>query len=141
MKKLLLVMLLLSGYLFGAINVQTASKAELMSISGIGSKKADAIIKYRKTHKLKSADDLLKVKGIGKKIVYNVKNGVKNKSKSKSSTKKSTKKTQKSMSKKESHKKSSKKKEMKSQKQKLDKKSKKSLKKKKKKSSKKKEKK
>ncbi len=90
MKKLLLVMLLLSGYLFGSINVQTASKAELMSISGIGSKKADAIIKYRKTHKLKSAADLLKVKGIGKTIVNNVKNGVK--SKGKSSTKKSTKK-------------------------------------------------
>jgi len=79
MKKLLLVMLLLSGYLFGAINVQTASKADLMTISGIGEKKADAIIKYRKTHRLKSANDLLKVPGIGKNIVNNVKKGVKSK--------------------------------------------------------------
>ena len=79
MKKLLLVMILLSGYLFGAINVQTASKAELMSISGIGAKKADAIIKYRKQHKLKSTDDLLKVPGIGKGIVNNVKGNVQSK--------------------------------------------------------------
>ena len=72
-KKIIMVMLLLSTYLVAGINVQTASKAELMSISGIGEKKADAIIKYRKTHKLKSADDLLKVKGIGQGIVSNVK--------------------------------------------------------------------
>jgi len=81
MKKLLLVMLLLSSYLFGAINVQTASKSELMSISGVGEKKADAIIKYRKKHRLKSADDLLKVPGIGKNIVHNIKKDVKNKKK------------------------------------------------------------
>ena len=74
MKKIIMVMLLLSSYLMAGINVQTASKAELMSIAGIGEKKADAIIKYRKTHKLKSADDLLHVKGIGKGIVNNVKN-------------------------------------------------------------------
>ena len=80
-KKLLIVMLLLSTYLVAAINVQTASKAELMSISGIGEKKASSIIKYRKTHKLKSADDLLKVKGIGKGIVKNVKGNVKSKAK------------------------------------------------------------
>jgi competence protein ComEA len=79
MKKLLLVMLLLSSYLFGAMNLQTASKADLMKISGIGAKKADAIIKYRKTHKIKSADDLLKIKGFGKGIVGNVKGNVKSK--------------------------------------------------------------
>jgi competence protein ComEA len=85
-------MLLLSSYLFGAINVQTASKAELMSISGIGEKKADAIIKYRKKHKLKSADDLLKVPGIGQGIVKNVKGNVKNKQKPKAKNKKEMKK-------------------------------------------------
>ncbi len=80
-KKLLIVMLLLSTYLIAAMNVQTASKAELMSISGIGEKKANAIIKYRKTDKLKSTDDLLKVKGIGKGIIRNVKGNVKSKTK------------------------------------------------------------
>jgi len=87
-------MVLLSGYLFGAINVQTASKAELMSISGIGEKKADAIIKYRKKHKLKSTDDLLKVPGIGKGIVKNVKGNVKSK---KNSAKQKMQKNKKSM--------------------------------------------
>ena len=72
-KKIIIAMLVLSTYLVAAINVQTASKEELMSISGIGKKKADAIMKYRKTNKLKSADDLLKVDGIGKGIVKNVK--------------------------------------------------------------------
>ena len=84
-KKLLIVMLVLSTYLVAAMNVQTASKSELMSISGIGEKKASSIIKYRKTHKLKSADDLLKVKGIGKGIVKNIKGNVKNKAKGASS--------------------------------------------------------
>ena len=101
-------MLLLGSYLFGAMNVQTASKAELMSISGIGEKKADAIIKYRKKHRLKSADDLLKVPGIGKNIVKNVKKGVKNKQ-SKSGAKKSSQK-KKNMKKKGSQKKEMKKK-------------------------------
>ena len=105
MKKLLLVMLLLSSYLFGAMNVQTASKAELMSISGIGEKKADAIIKYRKKHKLRSADDLVKVPGIGKNIANNVKHNVKNKKNKVASQKnKMHKKSNKKMSKENAHK-------------------------------------
>lgn len=96
-KKILIAMLVLSTYLVAAMNVQTASKAELMSISGIGEKKANSIIKYRKTKKLKSADDLLKVNGIGKGIVKNVKGNVKNKpkNKSKANTKSKSKKTSK----------------------------------------------
>ena len=111
MKKLLLVMLLLSSYLFGAMNVQTASKAELMTISGIGEKKADAIIKYRKKHRLKSANDLLNVPGIGKNIVNNVKKGIKSKKSKVSSVGKEMRKksSKKSMQQKKSMKKSSKK--------------------------------
>ncbi|NPA73130.1 MAG: helix-hairpin-helix domain-containing protein [Epsilonproteobacteria bacterium] len=78
-KKILLTIIFLSASLFAAINLQTASKEELMSIAGIGAKRADAIIKYRKTHRIKSADDLLNIKGIGKNVVYNVKKGIKNK--------------------------------------------------------------
>lgn len=65
------------SFMFASIDVQTASKAELMSIKGIGSKKADSIIKYRKSNKLRTADDLKNIKGIGKSIVNNVKNDVK----------------------------------------------------------------
>jgi len=82
MKKLLIVMLLLSTYLVASMNLQTASKEQLMSIAGIGAKKAMAIMEYRKKHNINSVSDLLKVKGIGKKIVDNVKNGVKNRAKS-----------------------------------------------------------
>jgi len=89
MKKIFIAVLFFSAYLFASINLQTASKEELMSISGIGAKRAAAIIKYRKTHRIKSADDLLKIKGIGKNVVENVKKGVKNKKRT--ATKKATK--------------------------------------------------
>ena len=103
MKKIL-VMLAISISFLAAINVQKASKDELMCIKGIGAKKATAILKYRKSHKLKSADDLLEIKGFGKALVKNVKNDVKSSAcgGKKSSKKKSTKKTSKKKSAKKS---------------------------------------
>ena len=77
MKKIVLFMALSVSFLFSAINLQTASKKDLMCINGIGAKKAEAILKYRKANKLKSADDLLKIKGFGKGVVANVKAGKK----------------------------------------------------------------
>ena len=64
--------------------LNTVSKAELMEIKGIGEAKADAIIKSRKFH---SFDDVLKVKGVGEKLVSNIKNDVKSQSKSEKPTK------------------------------------------------------
>jgi len=61
-----------------AINFQTASKEELMSIKGIGEKKAEAIMKYRRSHKIKSVADLKNVPGIGEVIADNAKRGIKN---------------------------------------------------------------
>jgi len=60
------------------MDVQTASKKDLMCIKGIGEKKATAIIEYRKKNKLKSVDDLLKIKGFGKSIIDNIKKENKN---------------------------------------------------------------
>ena len=98
------------SFLFSAINVQSASKDELMCIKGIGDKKADAIIKYRKTNKLKSAEDLINIKGLGKVLVQNVKNEVKSVAcGGKKSAKKST--SKKTSTKKSSTKSSSKKSE------------------------------
>ena len=110
MKKILVTSLLMFS-LASALNVQKASKDELMCIKGIGEKKASAIMKYRKSHKLKSAQDLLEIKGFGKSLVKNVEKDIKSvacggKKSSKTSAKKSTKK---SIEKKSSDKKSSKK--------------------------------
>ena len=65
------------SFLFSAINIQTASKKDLMCIKGIGDKKADAILKYRKANTLKSVDDLINIKGFGKGIIINVKADIK----------------------------------------------------------------
>ncbi len=77
MKKILLLLAISTSLLFSAINLQKASKDELMCIKGIGAKKADAIIKYRKSSKIKKPEDLLEIKGFGKGIVNNVKKSVK----------------------------------------------------------------
>jgi competence protein ComEA len=60
------------------INLNTASLAQLASLSGVGKKKAAAIIEYRtKNGKFKSVDDLVNVKGIGKKMLQKLKGKVK----------------------------------------------------------------
>ena len=98
MKKILFMLVVTLSFL-SALNVQNASKDELMCIKGIGEKKATAIMKYRKSHKLKSAQDLLEIKGFGKVLVKNVEKNIKSvacggkKSSKKSSSKKETKKT------------------------------------------------
>ncbi len=91
LKKLFLALTFTAVSLF-AINFQTASKDELMTIKGIGEKRASAIMKYRKSNKIKSATDLTKVPGIGTEIADNAKKGLKNavSKKAKSTTKKAT---------------------------------------------------
>lgn len=91
MKKILFFMFLSISFLFSAVNLQTASKDDLMCIKGIGEKKADAIIKYRKSNKLKSASDLSELKGFGEAIIAAVKSGTKTvKCGGKKTTKKTT---------------------------------------------------
>ncbi len=53
-----------------AVNINTASKAELMSVRGIGEKRAEAIIAYRDQNgPFKSVDDLESVQGVGPAIL------------------------------------------------------------------------
>lgn len=49
------------------ININTANKDLLMSIKGIGEKRAEAIIAYRnKNGPFKTVDQLAEIKGVGK---------------------------------------------------------------------------
>lgn len=73
MKKIVALLMLCCSFLFAQINLQTASKEELMGIKGIGEKKADQIMEYRKTNTINNPEDLKNIKGFGDSIVGNVK--------------------------------------------------------------------
>lgn len=56
------------------VNLNTASKDQLMEITGVGEKKADLIIQYRQEHgQFKTVDDLKDVSGFGDKSVAKIK--------------------------------------------------------------------
>lgn len=57
-----------AGLAAAALNINTATKDELVALNGIGPAKAQAILDYRKANgPFKSVDDLRNVKGIGAK--------------------------------------------------------------------------
>ena len=66
-------MLFCLSAMFAKVDFQTASKEQLTAISGIGQKKAEAIMEYRKMNKIKTVDDLEKIKGFGKTLVNKIK--------------------------------------------------------------------
>lgn len=80
MKKLLLV--LVSAFVFSisawaAVDINTATQSQLESLSGVGPKKAQAIIEYRKKNgAFKSVNDLDKVPGFGAKTVDKLKKDI-----------------------------------------------------------------
>jgi competence protein ComEA len=51
----------------GVVNVNSASEAELARLPGIGPGKAKAIVDHRRGHPFHKVDDLMRVKGIGRK--------------------------------------------------------------------------
>ena len=54
------------------VNINTASKTELMTIPEIGEKMAERIIKFREESPFESVEDLKKVEGIGDKTLEKI---------------------------------------------------------------------
>ncbi|MGD9946844.1 MAG: ComEA family DNA-binding protein [Desulfobulbus sp.] len=77
MKKLYLTLLLVLFFAtaaFAKVNINSATAAELATLNGIGTAKAEAIVAYRTAHgKFATVEDLTKVKGIGDKIIEKIK--------------------------------------------------------------------
>ena len=80
MKKLLLALALclaFSGIAVAAVNINTATKEELTSLKGVGDKRAQEIIDFRKKNgDFKSVDDLEKVPGIGPGLMKQIRSEV-----------------------------------------------------------------
>ncbi|MCP4604310.1 MAG: helix-hairpin-helix domain-containing protein [Proteobacteria bacterium] len=49
------------------ININTATVTELSYLPGVGHSKAEAIVKHRTNRQFKKVEDLMRVKGIGRK--------------------------------------------------------------------------
>ena len=99
MKKVMLFLMLFSINVFAApVDINKASAEEISeSLKGVGAKKAEAIVKYRKANgAFSSIDDLMNVKGIGEKTLAtnkaDIKLGKKNKEKKKAKKKNESKK-------------------------------------------------
>ena len=50
------------------ININTATKKELVTFKHVGDKIADRIIEYRKANPFEKPRDIMKVKGVGQKV-------------------------------------------------------------------------
>ena len=79
MKKILLSLCMLfffAASAMAAVNLNNADQSALESINGIGPAKAKAIIEYRNHGKFETVDDLMKVKGFGKKSMEKIRNEI-----------------------------------------------------------------
>jgi competence protein ComEA len=80
MKKLLLTVvacLAVYGLAIAAVNINTATKEEFLSLKGVGEKRAEEIINYRtKNGPFKTVDDLGKVPGIGPGLMKQIRNDI-----------------------------------------------------------------
>ena len=59
------------------VNINIASKEELMTLNGVGEKIADKILEYRNQHPFQSIDELLNIEGIGEKTFAKIQDFIK----------------------------------------------------------------
>jgi competence protein ComEA len=76
MRKIVLFLVLFISFVYAKVDINKATMDELHFLKGIGHSKAVAIIKYRKKHSFKKIEDIMNVKGIGKKIFEKIKNEI-----------------------------------------------------------------
>lgn len=58
------------------VNINTATKEELMTLTGIGESKAEAIISYREKTPFTKIEDIKNVSGIGESVYEDIKNNI-----------------------------------------------------------------
>ena len=71
-----MILMLFFVSLFAKIDINKATMNELHSLKGIGHKKAVAIMEYRTQHPFTKIEDIMKVKGIGKKLFEKIKDKI-----------------------------------------------------------------
>ncbi len=80
MKKLLLALAMwfaVTGVAMAVVNINTATKEELTTLKGVGEKRAQEIIDYRKRNgNFKSVDELEKVPGVGPGLMKQIRSQV-----------------------------------------------------------------
>lgn len=67
--KFLIGIILSTNLLLASIDLNTASEKDLITLHGIGLKKAQSIVVFRKNNCFKNVEALAKVKGIGTKTI------------------------------------------------------------------------
>lgn len=60
----------------GIVNINTATKEELMTLSGIGEAKAEKIIEYRSSNRFRKKEDIKSVNGIGDAVYSKIKDSI-----------------------------------------------------------------
>ncbi len=76
MFKYLVMSALCGSMLFAVVDINSASKDDLMKVKGIGEKKADAILEYRKNKCFDNVNELDNVNGFGAKTVEALKSEI-----------------------------------------------------------------
>ena len=74
--RILLILSIFFISLFAKIDLNRATMEQLHILKGIGYKKAVAILEYRKEHNFTKIEDIMKVKGIGKKMFEKIKDEI-----------------------------------------------------------------